>query len=210
MDDINSAENNLEVLHNNSEISLLLRKCVKERDHAVKKRKAKQRRIDACYKAEDTTDDEVIEEESRNVEENDEFDAGELTKLDTKFVTEGTLCIQDLLIVVQETGLADALPKAILLLEIAAVTPLTSIHCKRVFSSMKRVVSASRSRMLQARKEHLVMLQVGHGLLRWLSKQPNFYENIVKRFIENNQRRLERFSRKLFSCSNSLRIKQFK
>jgi len=152
----------------------------------------------------------VIEEESRNVEENDEFDAGELTKLDTKFVTEGTLCIQDLLIVVQETGLADALPKAILLLEIAAVTPLTSIHCKRVFSSMKRVVSASRSRMLQARKEHLVMLQIENGLLRWLSKQPNFYENIVKRFIENNQRRLERFSRKLFSCSNSLRIKQFK
>ena len=56
------------------------------------------------------------------------------------------------------------------------------------FSGMKRVVSASRSRMLQARKEHLVMLQVEHGLLRWLSKQPNFYENIVKRFKENNQR----------------------
>ena len=59
--------------------------------------------------------------------------------------------------------------------------------------------------MLQARKEHLVMLQVEHGLLRWLSKQPNFYENIVKRFKEINQRRLERFS-----YSNSLRFKQFK
>ena len=196
LDDINSAENNLEVFHNNSEISLLLRKCAKERDQAVKKRKAKQRRIDACYQAEGTTDDEVIEQESRNVEEHDEFDAGEFTELDTEFVIEGALCIQDLLTVVQETGLADVLPQAMLLLEIAAVTPPTSVHCERVFSRMKRVVSASRSRMLQARKEHLVMLKVEHGLLRWLSKQPYFYGNFVKRFKENNQRRLERFSRK--------------
>ena len=168
----------------------------KERDHTVKERKAKQRRIEVCYQAEITSDDEVIEGEPRNVEENDEFEVGEFTGLDTEFVIEGASCIQDLLTVVQETGLADALPEAMLLLEIAAVTPLTSVHCERVFSGMKRVVSASRSRMLQARKEHLVMLQVEHGLLRWLSKQPNFYENIVKRFKENNQRRLERFSRK--------------
>jgi len=122
----------------------------------------------------------VIEEEPRNVEENDEFDAGEFTELDTEFVIEGALCIQDLLTVMQETGLADALPQAMLLLDIAAVIPLTRVHCERVFSRMKRVVSASRSRMLQARKEHLVMLQIENGLLRWLSKQPNFYENIVK------------------------------
>ena len=166
LDDIDSAENNLEVLHSNSEISLLLRKCVKERDHAVKKRKAKQRKIDACYQAEGTTDDESDEEESRNVEENDEFDAGEFTELDTEFVIEGALCIQDLLTVVQETGLADALPQAMLLLDIAAVTPLTSVHCERVFSRMKRVVSASRSRMLQARNEYLVILQIENGLLR--------------------------------------------
>ena len=163
VDDISSAENNLEVLHNNSKISL--RKCAKERDHTVKKRKAKQRKIEACYQAEITSDDEVIEEEPRNVEENDEFEAGEFTGLDTEFVNEGALCIQDLLTVVQETGLADALPQAMLLLEIAAVTQLTSMHCERVFSRMKRVVSASRSQMLQARKEHLVMLQVEHGLL---------------------------------------------
>ena len=176
LDDINSGETNLEVLHNNSEISLLLRKCVKEKDHTVMRRKAKQRTINACYQAEGTMDDEVIEEESRNVEENDEFYAGEFTELDTEFVIEGALCIQDLLTVVQETGLADALPQAMPRLEIAAVTPRTSVHCERVFSRMKRVVSASRSRMLQARKEHLVMLQVEHGLLRWLSKQQNFYE----------------------------------
>ena len=132
LDDIKSAENNLEVLHNNSEISLLLCKCAKERDYAVKKRKAKQRKIDACYQAEGTTDDEVIEEQSSNIEEYDEFEAGEFTGLDTKFVREGALCIQDLLTVAQETGLADALPQVMLLLEIAAVSPLTSVHCKGV------------------------------------------------------------------------------
>ena len=114
LDDIKSAQNNLEVLHNNGEISLLLWKCAKKRDSAVKKRKAKQRRIDACYQAEGTSDDEVIEEQSSNVEENDEFEAGELTGLDTEFASEGALCIQDLLTVVQETGLADARPQVML------------------------------------------------------------------------------------------------
>ena len=170
MDDISSAENNLEVLHNNSEISLLLRKCASERDHTVKKRKAKQKRSEACCQAEVTSDDEVIEEEPRNVEDIDEFEVGEFSGIDTDCINEIASCIEDLLTVVQETGLADALPQAMLLLEIAAVTPLISVHCQRVFSRMKRVVSASRSQMLQARKEHLVVLQVEHGLLRWLSK----------------------------------------
>ena len=115
VDGISSAENNPEVLHNNSKISLLLCKCAKERDHTVKERKAKQRRIEVCYQAEITSDDEVIEGEPRNVEENDEFEVGEFTGLDTEFVIEGALCIQDLLTVVQETGLADALPEAMLL-----------------------------------------------------------------------------------------------
>ena len=196
LDDVSSIENNLDVLYKNKEISLLLSKHANERDKNMKRQKAKQKRINESYEAEPTADDEVTEEEPRNVEENDEFEAGDYTGLDIECVNEGALCIQDLLTVIQDTGLADALPQAMLLLEIAAVTPLTSVHCERVFSRMKRVVSASRSRMQQARKEHLVMLQVEHGLLRWLSKQPTFYENIVTRFKGKNQRRLERFSRK--------------
>ena len=58
---------------------------------------------------------------------------------------------------VQETGLADALPQAMLLLETVELTAVTSAHCDSVVSKMKRVVSASRSDMLKARKEHLVM-----------------------------------------------------
>ena len=82
------------------------------------------------------------------------------------------------------------------LLEIAAVNPLTSVHCERVFSRMKPVISSSRSRMLQTRKEHLVLLQVENCLLRWLAKQPSFYENVVTRFKGINQKGFERFSRK--------------
>ena len=78
--------------------------------------------------------------------------------------------MQDLLTVIHNAGLADALPQVMILLEIAAVNPLTSVHCEKVFSRMKRVISSPRSRMLQTRKEHLVLLQVEHSLLRWLAK----------------------------------------
>ena len=85
------------------------------------------------------------------------------------------------------------------LLELAVATPLTSVHCERVFSRMKRVVSTvspSRSRMLQKRKEMLVFLQVEHKTLRWLAGRQYFKDNVVARFKSYNQRRFERFSRK--------------
>ena len=49
-------------------------------------------------------------------------------------VKEGKRFIQDLLTAVQKTNPQEALPQAITLLELAVVTPLTSVHCKRVFS----------------------------------------------------------------------------
>ena len=71
--------------------------------------------------------------------------------------------IQDLLMVIQEADLQDALPHVVLLLELAVVIPRTS---ERVFSRMKKVVAPERSRMLQSRKNHLVLLQVQHKILR--------------------------------------------
>ena len=50
--------------------------------------------------------------------------------------------------------------------------------------------------MLQSRKNHLVLLQVEHGLLRSISSKPELYENIVSRFKMCSIQRLERFSRK--------------
>ena len=135
-------------------------------------------------------------EDVADVEEIDEFEIRESTGLEEEVLHGDALSIQDLLTVIHSTDLADALPHAMVLLEVVAVTPLTSVHCERVFSRMKRVISASRSRMLQERKEHLVFLQVEHAVLRSLTKQPTFYQNVVSRFKESNQRRLERFSRK--------------
>ena len=70
LDDISSAENNLEVLHKNSEISLLLHKCAKERDNTVKELL---REGSSTLQAKITSDDKVIEEELRNVEESDKL-----------------------------------------------------------------------------------------------------------------------------------------
>ena len=124
----------------------------------------------------------MIQDDSLNIEEDS--------------AKEGKPSIQDLLTVVQKTNLQEALPQAITLLELAAVMPLTSVHCERVFSRMKRIVSPSRSTMPQNRKEMLVFLQVEHKTLRWLSQRPNFKASIIACFKSYNQRRLERFTQK--------------
>ena len=90
------------------------------------------------------------------VEEIDEFEIRESRGLEEEILHGETLSMQDLLTVIHSTDLANALPQAMVLLEVAAVNPLTSVHWERVFSRLKRVISASRSRMLQERKEHLV------------------------------------------------------
>ena len=116
--------------------------------------------------------------------------------IDVDIVREGAAGIQDLLLVIKKADLEDALPEAMALLELAAATPLTSVHCERVFSRMKRIVLPSRSRMKQNRKEQLVLLQVEHNILRWLAGQPSFKDNVVARFKAYNRLRFERFSRK--------------
>ena len=70
-------------------------------------------------------------------------------EVEVDIATEGKPSIQDLLTILKKTELQDALPRAMTALELAAVTPLTSVHCESVFSRMKRVVSSSRSTMLQ-------------------------------------------------------------
>ena len=79
--------------------------------------------------------------------------------------------MQELLTVVQKVELREALPQSVILLELAAVTPFTSIHCEKVFSRMKRVVSSGRATKLQKRKEMLVALQVEHKILRGLQNK---------------------------------------
>ncbi len=131
-----------------------------------------------------------------DVEEIDEFEIRESTGLEEEILHREALSIQDLLPVIHSKDLADALPQAMVLLEVAAVTPITSVHSERLLSRMKRVILASQSRMLQERKEHLFFLQVEHAVLRSLTKKPTFYQNVVSRFKESNQRCFKRFSRK--------------
>ena len=189
--DMIALENNLDVLYNNKEISALLQKLVRERDALVAKKRA--RRHQSMRANEGTVANQG--DEQTDPEEKDAFHLREI-EVDVDAVKEGKPNIQDLLSVIKRAELEDALPQAMQLLELAVVTPLTSVHCERVFSRMKRVVSPSRSRMLQKRKEMLVFLQVEHKTLRWLSGQNHFKENVIARFKSYNQRRFERFSRK--------------
>ena len=74
------------------------------------------------------------------------------------------------------------LPHVVLLLELAITVPVTSVHCEQVFSHMKRVALTTRSRMVQSRKNHLVLLQAEHSLLRYLASKPAFHNKVLMRF----------------------------
>ena len=194
MADVGAVEFNLNVLYNCTEISLLLERFVRKRDALAKKRRRKQKHLEGESASEFDNTGEAEEEQS--VEDRDEFETTTGNEIDLDALKVGSAGIQDLLMVIQKADLQDALPHVVLLLELAVVIPLTSVHCERVFSRMKRVVAPERSRMLQSRKNHLVLLQVEHKLLRWLADKPDFHENVVMRFKMRNRRRLERFSKK--------------
>ena len=188
-------EHCLNVLYQSKEISALLQKIVGERDALIAMKKEKRARMAARRNQEVTSA--RSNEERTAVEMDDQFMIqDDSLNIEEDSVKEGKPSIQDLLTVVQKTNLQEALPQAITLLELAAVTPLTSVHCERVFSRMIRIVSPSRSTMPQNRKEMLVFLQVEHKTLRWLSQRPNFKASIIARFKSYNQRRLERFTQK--------------
>ena len=175
----------------------MLNKLFLERDTLAAKKKAKQRKraqaqMEVCVEAGEGPYSGATD----NVEEQDHFDVEEGCNLEIEMVKEGMPTIQDLLLVIKSADLSEALPQVVKLLELAVTTPLTSVHCERVFSCMKRVVSAARSRMLQTRKENLLFLQVEHLLLRLIAEKPSFKDNVVNRFKSMNRRRHERFSRK--------------
>eukprot|EP00794_Sanderia_malayensis_P010654 gene10654-11784_t len=144
-------EHNLSVLYSNSEIGILLEKTVRERDQVVAKKRERRRRL----KKANEEHNQNKEGERNAIEDADYFERQMESTVEEDFINEGKPTVQDLLKVIKIAGLQDALPWVMKLLELAATTPLTSVHCERVFSRMKRVVSPSSSTILPKRKEML-------------------------------------------------------
>ena len=183
-----ATEYNLNVLYNNSEIEILLKKVVRDRDELIS------RELPTLKKLQSADREESCLVETEEIEERDEFQPEQPTG-EIETVPEGIATIQDLSTVITSAQLEDALPQAVHLLELAVVIPLTSVHCELVFSRMKRVISSSRVNILQTTKDHLVFLQVENELLRNLAKNPSFKDVIVDRFKAYNQRRYDRFQK---------------
>eukprot|EP00794_Sanderia_malayensis_P013199 gene13199-14549_t len=181
-------EHNLSVLYHKEEISVLLQKLVRERDALVSKKKERRRRLAQAR-------EERERQERGHPEELDTFPLAE-DHIEVEQVKEGNPSLQDLLAVLRKAELEEALPEAVHVAQLAVTTPLTSVHCERVFSRMKRVISPARTTMLQKRKEMLVFLQVEHKILRHLASKQSSKESIVNRFKSYNRRRFERFSRR--------------
>ncbi len=73
-------------------------------------------------------DEEQVREEATAVEEVDEFEVDVAEDIDLDLVREGSVSVQDLLHVIKQAEVEEALPQALLLLELAATTPLTSVQ----------------------------------------------------------------------------------
>lgn len=101
-------------------------------------------------------------------------------------IKEGVRSIQNLMTVIRKIGLVMHYPHAMTPMEIAAVALLTSVYCEWVFGRMQWVISSSRSRILQTRKQQLVFLQVVRSLQRSLCRHPGFYKNIVTVFFKKD------------------------
>ena len=130
-------ENNLTVLYNSSEIALLLQKAVGERDNRLVAKKERQKRLQRNFEESNKDTGERNRGEPVDIEESDAFELEADLDIEIDSVIEGSPTIQDLLTVVKKAKLEDALPQAMTLLELAATTPLTSFHCRKVFSRMK-------------------------------------------------------------------------
>ena len=130
------------------------------------------------------------------VGDRNEGQAGAVNDMNTTTLNSRSASIQDLLTISKKFERQEALPHVVHLLDLAVVTPITSVHCERVFSRMMKCIASDRSHMLQSWKNHLVLLQVEHQLFRSISSKPDFYENVVSRFKMCNRRCMDRFCRK--------------
>lgn len=79
----------------------------------------------------------VNAEQETTTEEHNEFEMADGNSIDVESVKEGKASLHDLFMVIKKAELEVALPQAMTLLELAVATPLTGVHCERVFSRMK-------------------------------------------------------------------------
>ena len=100
------------------------------------------------------------EERADEIADHEELDSFDFQEMEIEQIKEGVPSLQDLLVIIKQAGHEEALSEAVRVIELAVTTPLTSVHCERIFSRMKRIVSPERSTMKQKRKEMLVFLQV--------------------------------------------------
>ena len=100
------------------------------------------------------------EERADEIADHEELDSFDFQEIEIEQIKEGVPSLQDLLVIIKQAGLEEALPEAVGVIELAVTTPLTSVHCEIIFSRMKRIAFPERSTMKQRRKEMLVFLQV--------------------------------------------------
>lgn len=82
------------------------------------------------------------------------------------------------------------MPEFYKLLSIVLTIPVTSASVERSFSTLKRIKTYSRNTMNQNRLSNVALISVEKELVTFLSRGNNFYDNIIDRFANMQNRRI--------------------
>ena len=96
--------------------------------------------------------------------------------------------IIDLLGVIESYGLTNVLSEVVKLIKILLTTPMTTSESERVFSTLKRVKTLTRSKMGEDRLCALIMMTQEQQMLRSI---PDFNERVINHFAASKNRRMD-------------------
>lgn len=82
-------------------------------------------------------------------------------------------------------------PQVHALITLILTIPSTSASAERSFSALKRIHTAERSTQTQERMVRLNLLSIEKEFLHRLSKQENFYDNVIDIFCKKHPRRID-------------------
>ncbi|CAH1099190.1 unnamed protein product [Psylliodes chrysocephalus] len=89
------------------------------------------------------------------------------------------------------TGLNKSLCKVVKLCELVLTIPATSASVERSFSALKRINSFIRNSTSEDRLSNLALISIEKQLIKQLSENPKFYDDVIDKFAAIEDRRID-------------------
>ena len=99
--------------------------------------------------------------------------------------------IQTILRNIVENDLSETLPNVYKLFNLIGTIPATTVSVERSFSCLNRIKTYLRSTMSQDRLSNLSLISIEKEFLFELSQSSSWYENIINKFAQGKERRID-------------------